>query len=109
MDRIPNVPTRYAILRNADSYRQANAYLPENYTVIWQFEHDGSGTQFVVEGQDAYGWTLDGYVIPRCHSGNIWVEEIDLSHPIMREIPLPTITYSRNARRLHLADAAREA
>lgn len=88
METVPNVETRYAIIRNADSRRHADAYLPDNYRIIHEYEHDGGGLQFVIEGKDAYGWTLDGYVIPRYASGLVWVEEIDLSHPIMREIPI---------------------
>jgi hypothetical protein len=89
---------RYAIVRNATSRSQAEAYLPSNYEVI----HEGLWTRypgevdphgprdvnvFVIAGQDDHGWTLDGYVMPRYASGLIWAEEIDLSHPIMREVP----------------------
>jgi hypothetical protein len=99
---------RYAIVRNARSRREAEAYLPANYEVV----HEGSEHQqplFVIEGKDDHGWTLDGYVIPRYASGLIWAEEIDLSHPIMKEVPLkardrrPVISEAEYERR---ADAA---
>lgn len=79
---------RYAIVRSARSQREAAAYLPDNYRVI----HIANESQynrrvFVIEGEDVAGWALDGYVIPRLASGLIQAEEIDLSHPVMREIP----------------------
>ena len=90
---------RYAIVRNADSLKQLEAYLPDNYRVIWttseEFRAKSSAgiyraelPLFVIEGRDVAGWTLDGYVIPRLASGVIWAEEIDLSHPIMKEVPV---------------------
>jgi hypothetical protein len=50
----------------------------------------GSGDRLcvVVSGEDRYGWTLDDYVIPRLGSGCYGCQEIDLSHPAMRAIPL---------------------
>jgi hypothetical protein len=95
--------TRYAIVRNARSRREAEAYLPDNYRVVHEglvtrFSDGGDSKQwrdsprdvegYVIEGCDSAGWTLDGYVIPRYASGLIWAEEIDLSHPIMREVPI---------------------
>lgn len=87
---------RYALVRKADSRRQAEAYLPDNYRIVHEGEwslYDGDPlgrrvNVFVIEGIDVAGWTLDGYVIPRYASGLIWAEEIDLSHPIMKEVPL---------------------
>ena len=89
---------RYAIVRNATSRQQAEAYLPGNYNVVHEAlwsrypgdinPHSPRDVEvYVIEGEDSHGWTLDGYVIPRYASGLIWVEEIDLSHPIMREVP----------------------
>jgi len=43
----------------------------------------------VIAGEDDAGWTLEGFVIPRLASGLIGCEEIDVSHPIMREVPAP--------------------
>jgi hypothetical protein len=83
---------RYAIVRNARSRREAEAYLPDNYRVIYShIDPDKRRTireEFVIEGKDVAGWTLDGYVIPRYASGLIQCEEIDLSHPIMKKVPL---------------------
>lgn len=74
---------RYGIVRGARSRSSLEAYLPEGYRVL----HETDGV-FVIGGRDEAGWTLDGYVIPRCASGLIWVEEIDLSHPVMKEVPV---------------------
>lgn len=91
--------TRYALVRNARDRDHAEAYLPDNYEVIHEAvernerfsSRHGAVVRdelvFVIAGRDAYGWTLDDYVIPRYASGLIWVEEIDLSHPVMKEIP----------------------
>jgi hypothetical protein len=89
---------RYAIVVNARSRSEAEAYLPGNYEVIHEF--DGAGMKdpiyltpnrvwptFVIGGVDRAGWTLDGYVIPRYASGVIGCKEIDLSHPIMKQVP----------------------
>jgi len=83
---------RYAIVRNARSRPEAEAYLPGNYRVVHEAKdvHLGGSRDkpfFVIEGEDNAGWTLDGYVIPRYASGLIWAEEVDLSHPIMKEVP----------------------
>lgn len=80
---------RYAIVGNARTRREAEAYLPDNYRIIFESTdpaHNGRPV-FVIEGTDAFGWTLDDYVIPRYGSGLIACKEIDLSHPIMKEIP----------------------
>jgi len=75
---------RYALIRGARSRREVAALLPENYSICYQ---QGESSVFVIEGKDDAGWTLDAYVIPRLASGLIWAEEIDLSHPIMKEVP----------------------
>lgn len=98
------IVTRYGLVRNATSRRQVEAYLPSGYAVEgesiedkltgeFRVEHpDGltrnEKTVYVIGGRDEAGWTLDDYVIPRFASGLIWVEEIDLSHPVMKTIPV---------------------
>lgn len=83
---------RYAIVWAADSRRQVEQYLPDNYSVIheeegWQ-QIDGRVRKVqIIGGEDVAGWTLDAYVIPRLASGLIQCEEIDLSHPIMKRVP----------------------
>lgn len=82
---------RYAIVRNARSRQEAEAYLPSNYKVIYDsIDPDlrkPVQQTFVIAGEDDHGWTLDGYIVPRYASGLIWVEEIDLSHPMMKKVP----------------------
>jgi hypothetical protein len=84
---------RYAIIKNASSMKQLDAYLPGNYEIVaevpaWQYDHNSKPQPVhVIAGEDNAGWTLDGYVLPRLASGLIWGEEIDLSHPVMNEVP----------------------
>lgn len=85
---------RYAVAINAASKEHLEALLPENYRIIHTFL-GGSlpgrvSVEYVIKGEDAHGWTLDSYVIPRCASGNVYVSEIDLSHPIMKSVPVAT-------------------
>lgn len=104
---------RYALVKNARSRREVEAYLPDNYRVVYEYatsgydaddkplnpaaledrERYGVGPNeklvlgFVISGEDKAGWGLDTYVSPRMASGLIWVDEIDLSHPIMKHVP----------------------
>ena len=59
------------------------AFLPSNYKI--EAVVDG---QIVIGGRDDHGWTMHGYVLPRLGSGMIGAKEIDLSHPIMKLIPM---------------------
>lgn len=62
--------TREALIRCNDPEKVAR-FLPNNYTVV------GFNSETVtVRGQDHYGWTLDGYVLPRLASGLIFGEEL---------------------------------
>ena len=94
---------RYAIVRGARTRREAEAYLPDGYRVLGELVEqrrefcsispDGTilrdeKTVFVIGGSDHFGWTLDGYIIPRLASGSMGCEEIDLSHPAMKAIPV---------------------
>lgn len=79
-------PVRYALVHNARSRREAEAYLPDNYRVI----HETTAARefrtdlvFIIRGEDVAGWTLDGYVIPRYGSGLITCEEVDHDHPAL--------------------------
>lgn len=91
---------RYAIIAGARDRREAEAYLPDNYQVIHEFKGgylrnldgsvrrvEGDNVAFVIAGEDRAGWTLDSYIIPRYASGLIGCDEIDLSHPVMKEVP----------------------
>lgn len=83
---------RYAVValaKNADPKVESERiarYMPGNYEVL------GVGTldeyqAVVIGGEDNAGWTLDDYVLPRLGSGLYLGREIDLSHPIMKQIP----------------------
>lgn len=61
-------------------------YLPSNYKVIWSGTYHGDNV-VVIEGIDDHGWTMDRYIIPRLGSEMMHCTEIDLSHPVMKEIP----------------------
>ena len=47
------------------------AYLPARYSVV----SVGPDATYI-RGEDLYGWTLDGYVIPRLASGLYFCEEM---------------------------------
>jgi hypothetical protein len=71
---------RYALVgSDAD---EIAAYLPGNYRILGTV--DG---QTVIAGRDHAGWTLEGYVIPRLASGLYFATEIDLSHPVLEQLP----------------------
>lgn len=100
MERIPNVPKRYALVTHATGptaesrRKQVEAYMPGNYEVTWEGDvpayKDASYNVpgYLIEGYDSYGWTLDAYVIPRLLSGLLGCYEIDLSHPVMKGVPV---------------------
>lgn len=62
---------RYALCVGTE--REVKAYLPENYMILMA---DDETKNVFIAGYDYAGWTLDGYVIPRCNSGLIFVQEI---------------------------------
>ena len=90
---------RYALIGSKgsrwDDERVVAKYLPDNYSVEavvsnqtgeivdWPYPQ-----AIVVSGRDVAGWTLDGYVLPRLASGLIRGIEIDLSHPVMKRVPV---------------------
>lgn len=85
---------RYGIVRGARTRSEVEAYLPDNYRVIWEGQweaYEGAAYQtlaVVIAGRDNAGWGLGSYVIPRLGSGSIACQEIDLSHPVMKIIPV---------------------
>jgi hypothetical protein len=81
---------RYAIVGNARTQREVEAYLPGNYEVIFETTEQAHNQRpvFVIKGEDVAGWTLDAYVIPRLGSGLLACKEIDLSDPVMKEVPV---------------------
>lgn len=72
---------RFAVVR-ARTRREAEAYLPGNYSVVSEHAADPFGklVNVVIEGEDEAGWTLDGYVIPRYASGLIGCREYPSRH-----------------------------
>lgn len=95
---------RYAIVRGHNiTPEKVTAYLPPRYRVIWSGKTEWHCVHYghrweqfphliddvvVIQGEDVHGWSLDRYVIPRLGSGNMRADECDLSHPIMKEIPV---------------------
>jgi hypothetical protein len=90
----PNTQKRYAIVLGARTEQEVAAYLPDNYRVIYAGQmppYGGARYEIlgvVISGRDAAGWTLDDYVAKRLASGLMGCEEIDLSHPVMKKIPV---------------------
>ena len=54
---------------------RVEAYMPSGYTAVLS-THNNLTFKVMVVGEDRYGWTLDGYVIPRLASGNMFAEEL---------------------------------
>lgn len=97
---------RYALVRGLDvTLERVQAYLPENYKAVWQGKTDWHWNAqtctwkqwpslvddvVLIEGRDTEsgGWSLDKYIVPRLGSGMMRCDEIDLSHPIMKGIPV---------------------
>jgi hypothetical protein len=101
---------RYALVTTSmGSIDPVKSYMPDNYRVMATFapgeldsvmkeyepltEHTNLGYSSrwpwaVIQGEDDHGWTLDGYVIPRLASGNYTAVEIDLSHAVMKKVPV---------------------
>jgi hypothetical protein len=81
---------RYALVTLTWDRDKPEAYMPANYTVLHTCEHPENPERWraaVIGGYDNAGWTLDGYVLPRLASGGMHGVEIDLSHPIMKQVP----------------------
>ena len=95
---------RYAVVRgyNITTERVAD-YLPSNYRAVWSGNTDwhksgvsGEWKQYpdivdkvvLIDGHDDHGWTLDKYVIPLPRRGMMRCDEIDLSHEVMKTIPM---------------------
>jgi hypothetical protein len=77
--------TRYAIVHNATSRSQAEAYLPGNYKIVKELWIGGGSKLtpvFVIAGEDNAGWTLTDYIIPRYASGSIQCEEVPRPEPL---------------------------
>ena len=50
-------------------------YLPSNYSAVEYVGPDGEET-IQIRGRDNAGWTMDGYVIPRLASANVYAREV---------------------------------
>ena len=63
--------------------RRVSAYLPRNYDATLSTANN-LVFRVKISGYDSAGWTLDGYVIPRLASGNMYAEETDRSKAVER-------------------------
>lgn len=84
---------RYAMVQGDRVVAETVAqYLPKNYRVVWHgpFPNgiDKEVPTVVIQGEDDHGWRLDTYVLPRLGSGGMNAKEIDLSHPVMKHVPV---------------------
>jgi hypothetical protein len=61
---------RYALIQGDADLRDVQDYLPSNYTAT--STEDG----ILISGHDRFGWTLDGYVLPRLGSALIAGKEV---------------------------------
>ena len=76
-------PERVAHISSADNPHQrrdlsltlVESFLPSNYSVHEVVTVDGAEI-LTIRGRDSAGWTMDGYVIPRLASGNIFAKEV---------------------------------
>ena len=75
---------RYALI-HTDAHTVRN-YIPANYAVLWEGADDHRAIT-IIYGRDHAGWTLTDYVLPRLASGLYFGQEIDLSHPLMKQVP----------------------
>ena len=62
---------REAVVLSDEKIEVVQKYLPSNYEAFER--HPGL---IVIFGKDMYGWTLDGYVLPRLASGLIAAREL---------------------------------
>ena len=63
---------RYALIQGDADLRDVQDFLPSNYTAT--STEDG----ILISGHDRFGWTLDGYVLPRLGSALIAGKEVFL-------------------------------
>lgn len=86
---VPDWQRAVISVKTHNDFKSIPAYLPGNYRVVGSVkDFDPFGTVgLVIEGQDAAGWTLEDYVLPRLASGlhfgreledgelSLWIEE----------------------------------
>ena len=53
---------------------RVRAYMPSNYEAFLSTANNLT-FKVVISGEDSAGWTLDGYVLPRLASGNMYATE----------------------------------
>lgn len=73
--RKANLDTRTSDVGDAsEQLGRVLQYLPGNYNAhLIRFENT---LVISIQGEDNHGWTLDGYVLPRLASGNIFPTEV---------------------------------
>ncbi len=76
---VPDYRRAVIATRTSNDLKAIPAYLPGNYRVVGSVkDFDAFGTAgLLIEGQDAAGWTLDGYVLPRLASGLHFGRELE--------------------------------
>lgn len=74
------MPKRYATVevRDMQQHNDVLALLPQNYQCDLALYNDSGRIDMLISGEDVAGWTLEGYVIPRCASALYYVNEV---HP----------------------------
>lgn len=72
---------RYAMVYGARHVGEVEAYMPDNYRVVQSAMSSDARPRLevLIAGEDAAGWTLDGYVIPRLGSG--MMPAVEISEP----------------------------
>ena len=69
-------PAREAKVLGTPTIERVAAYLPDNYAVEVRPAQYDEGDSLWIFGHDYAGWTLDGYVLPRLASGNLFAQEV---------------------------------
>jgi hypothetical protein len=77
-EAIVNVHSNYDLNDASLLLGRVMAFLPGNYEASI-VTADNESYRVKITGSDNHGWTLDGYVIPRLQSGNMFAVETESS------------------------------
>jgi len=76
-ERVANISSTVNPYQRRDlSLELVQRYLPSNYSSYEYVGPDGE-EMIQIRGRDDAGWTLDGYVIPRLASADIYAREVE--------------------------------